>query len=258
VPAHPLLRAVRTALTSVADPAKAPAMQAYMKSTMPYLGVPVPVMRATCKRVFAGYALSRAAAWRGAVLALWRGARHREERYAALTLAGDRRAAGFQTLDALPMYEEMIVTGAWWDYVDEIASHRLGPLLRRHPGPMRRTMLAWSRSRDLWKRRSAILCQLGFKDETDLGLLYGCIEPSLESKEFFLQKAIGWALRQYAWTDPREVERWVGAHRANLSPLSRREALKNVASGSRASGKRAAPARPDSGRRASARGSASR
>jgi 3-methyladenine DNA glycosylase AlkD len=126
------------------------------------------------------------------------------------------------------MYEEMIVTGAWWDYVDAIAGHRLGLLLRRFPAPMRKQMLAWSRDQDLWKRRSAILCQLRFKGETDLELLYACIAPSLASREFFLRKAIGWALRQYAWTDPREVVRYVREHQAALSPLSRREALKNV------------------------------
>jgi 3-methyladenine DNA glycosylase AlkD len=203
-------------------------MQQYMKSAMPYLGVTAPEVRAVCKQVFAAHPLPTAAAWRRDVLALWRGARHREERYGAIALSGDRRARAFQTPAVLPMYEEMIVTGAWWDYVDEIASHRLGPLLRGHPQPMRRAMLAWSRGADLWKRRSAILCQLGFKAETDTALLYACIEPSLGSTEFFLRKAIGWALRQYAWTDPREVARYVRAHRRVLSPLSQREALKNV------------------------------
>jgi 3-methyladenine DNA glycosylase AlkD len=93
---------------------------------------------------------------------------------------------------------------------------------------MRSKMLQWSRSRNLWKRRSAILCQLSFKNETDLDLLYAAIEPSLGSKEFFLQKAIGWALRQYAWTDPREVRRYVRANADRLSALSKREALKNI------------------------------
>jgi 3-methyladenine DNA glycosylase AlkD len=126
------------------------------------------------------------------------------------------------------MYEEMIVSGAWWDYVDGIASHRVGLLLRRHPEPMRTIMLEWSRSDDLWKRRTSIICQLTFKAETDLGLLYACIEPSLSSREFFLRKAIGWALRQYARTDPAEVVRYVSAHEGRLSPLSKREALKNI------------------------------
>jgi 3-methyladenine DNA glycosylase AlkD len=92
---------------------------------------------------------------------------------------------------------------------------------------MKKRMLIWSTDRDMWKRRSAILCQIRKKAATDLDLLYACIAPSIGSKEFFLRKAIGWALRQYAWTDPREVVRYVKAH-PELSGLSKREALKNV------------------------------
>jgi 3-methyladenine DNA glycosylase AlkD len=90
-------------------------------------------------------------------------------------------------------------------------------------------MLAWSKSKNIWKRRTSILCQLGFKKDTDLGLLYACIEPSLDSEEFFLRKAIGWALRQHAWTDSAEVKRYVSCNAARLSGLSQREALKNIA-----------------------------
>ena len=128
----------------------------------------------------------------------------------------------------MPLYEEIIVTGAWWDYVDGVASHRVGPILRDYPAPMTKKMLAWSRSPNMWKRRTSIICQLGFKNDTDLDLLYACIEPSLDSKEFFLRKAIGWALRQHAWTDPAEVKRYVRRNRARLSGLSYREALKNI------------------------------
>ena len=223
-----LLARLRAALREAADPAKAPAMQAYMKSTMPYHGVPAPVLRQVCKRLFADLDLPSAGVWRQEALAIWRGAELREERYAAIELTGIKGADRFQTLDALPMYEEMIVTGGWWDYVDAIASRRVGGLLRRYPESMRATMLAWSRSDNLWKRRTSIICQLGFRADTDLDLLYACIEPSLASGEFFPRKAIGWALRQYAWTDPVEVQRYVSEHEAQLSPLSKREALKNV------------------------------
>jgi len=203
-------------------------MQAYMKSAMPYHGVPTPALRRVYKQVFAEVDLPSAEAWQGEVLALWRGAEFREERYAAIGLSGLRRADRFQTLDALPMYEEMIVSGAWWDYVDSLAGHRIGLLLRRFPDPMRATMLAWSQSDDLWKRRTSIICQLGFKRETDLDLLYACIEPSLTSREFFLRKAIGWALREHAKTDPDWVRRFVAEHVDALSGLSKREALKHL------------------------------
>ena len=199
-----------------------------MKSVMPYHGVSSPRLRLVCRSVFAGVDFPSAEAWRRAVLSIWRCASHREERYAAIELTEIKRFAPFQTMDALPMYEEMIVTGAWWDYVDAIATHRLGFLLRRYPATMRRKMLAWSRSKDTWKRRSAILCQIQLKKETDLDLLYSCIEPSLDSPEFFLRKAIGWALHQYAWTDPKKVRRYLDQHAGVLSNLSKREALKNI------------------------------
>jgi 3-methyladenine DNA glycosylase AlkD len=223
-----LLPKLRQALQHAGDPVRAPVMQAYMKSAMPYHGVPTPLLRQVCKTAFADVQFATASHWQAQVLGLWRDARFREERYAALYLAGDKRGRPFQTLSAMKVYDELIVTGAWWDYVDDIASHRVGPILRDYPAPMRRKMLSWSKSNNLWKRRTAIICQLGFKAETDLELLYACIEPSLESQEFFLQKAIGWALRQYAWTDGAEIRKYVRLNRTRLSPLSCREALKNI------------------------------
>jgi 3-methyladenine DNA glycosylase AlkD len=219
---------LRAELARAADPKKSAAMQAYMKSAMPYYGVQTPAQRAITRRLFAAHRFDTAADWRAACLKIWREAKYREERYAAIELTGFKYYREWQTIATLPMYEEMIVTGAWWDYVDPIATARLGPLLRLFPAPMRKKMLQWSRGTNLWKRRSAILCQLSFKTETNLDLLYTTIEPSLASKEFFLQKAIGWALRQYAWTDPREVCRYVRANAARLSALSKRAALKNI------------------------------
>src|ERR1700749_3695166 len=108
-------------------------MQAYMKSAMPYHGCTAPVVRATCKELFARYPFSDAERWRADALAIWADAKFREERYVAIALTGHRAAKPFQTLDALPMYERMIVEGAWWDYVDDLASHRIGPLLAAFP-----------------------------------------------------------------------------------------------------------------------------
>ena len=223
-----LAETIHARLAAVADPARAPAMQAYMKSAMPFFGVPAGPMRQICKSIFADLRFDTAERWRAEVLAVWRGARFREERYAAVELSGLRAVRPFQRFDALPMYEEMIVTGAWWDYVDAIAAHRLLALLRNDGPEMKRTMLAWAADADLWKRRSAILCQLDAKAGTDLDLLYACIAPSITSKEFFLRKAIGWALRHCARIDPAEVVRYVEKH-PELSGLSRREALKQIA-----------------------------
>jgi len=125
------------------------------------------------------------------------------------------------------MFEEMIVTGAWWDHVDE-AAHLVGQMLRAHPKQLKPLMRAWSRDENLWKRRVSIICQISFKKDTDLELLYANIAPNLADRDFFIRKAIGWALRAYAWTDPDEVARYVRLHESELSGLSRREALKNI------------------------------
>jgi 3-methyladenine DNA glycosylase AlkD len=219
---------LRRELAAAGSPERAAGARAYMKSAMPFHGVDTQTLRAICRRVFASHEVAGATAWRRDVLALWRGARFREERYAAIELTGDRRARTFQTMASLPMYEEMIVTGAWWDFVDTLASKRLGEILRNEPAPMRKAMRGWSRGEDMWKRRSAILCQISFKKDTDLDLLFALIEPSIGSKEFFLRKAIGWALRSYAWTDEKPIVKYVEKNRARLSGLSVREALKNV------------------------------
>ncbi len=225
---HPLFRAIRRELEHHADSGKAGPMQAYMKSAMPYYGIQTPQLRQIWREVFPLHVLPDFESWRDTVLEIWRGARFREERYAAVSLTGHPLYERHQTLKSLPLYEELIVTGAWWDLVDGIASDRLGRLVRVFPAKMKPRMLRWSTDGDLWKRRSAILCQLGFKGDTDLDLLYGCILPNLADKEFFIRKAIGWALRQHAWTDPEEVRRFVREHEAGMSPLSRREALKNI------------------------------
>ncbi|MFD1546729.1 DNA alkylation repair protein [Nonomuraea guangzhouensis] len=218
--------AVRTALREAAEPAKAATMRAYMKSDMPFLGVQAVRRRAALRRVFAAHRIDTAPEWRRAVLGLWRAAEYREERYAAIELTGYHLYREFQTLYTVPMYEEMIVSGAWWDLVDELATHRIGGLLTAFPDSMRPLMLDWARDGDLWKRRTAILCQNRFKARTDTALLYACIEPSLSDNDFFARKAIGWALREYAKTNPAEVIRYVRAK--GISGLSRREALRNL------------------------------
>jgi len=240
---HPLVQTVRRALEQAADPTKAPQMQAYMKSAMPYRGVSSAKLKYLCHEAFTAHPLASFAEWRRVALELWRRAAFREERYAAILLTDHRVYAPFRTFAAVPMFEEMIVTGAWWDFVDALATHHLGDVLRAEPRRMKPLMRRWARDADMWKRRAAILCQTRFKRDTDLDLLYACIEPnlahnhstrdtarSLMARQFFIRKAIGWALRQYAWTDPKEVRRYVREQKAILSPLSVREALRNIGS----------------------------
>jgi 3-methyladenine DNA glycosylase AlkD len=217
-----VIDAIRTGLAELANPAKAPDMQAYMKSAMPFYGVQKPARTKLARAVFAQYPLEGFDAWRDAVLTLWRDATYREERYMALALLQDRRYRAHRTLQALPLYEELIVTGAWWDFVDEVSCGPLGELLPEAAPTLR----AWSTDPVMWKRRASIIAQVRRKGATDFELLKACIEPNRADREFFIRKAIGWALRAYAWVEPQQVIAYCDAH--ELSPLSRREALKNV------------------------------
>ncbi len=221
------IQALRERLRAAADLARAPQMQRYMKSEMPFFGVQSPQQKVIFRGLIAEHSLESFEAWRDTILATWREATHREERYAALTLAEHRRYAAYRTPDALPLYEELVVTGAWWDLVDWTA-RLIDALHEQDPEWTAARMREWSRDEHLWKRRVSIICQLRHKERTDLALLYDCIEANLDDPDFFIRKAIGWALRQYAWTDPNEVVRYVTAHADRLSLLSKREALKNV------------------------------
>ena len=235
-----LLLNLRHRFRAVADPRRAPDMQAYMKSPMPFHGVPTPQRRQITAAMWQQYAPTDAAVWRSQVAALWDGATHREERYAALDwcrLAWRPRQRGsarcaFHDLDALPLFERMIVSGAWWDLVDEIAGHQLGVLLRLQPQAMAGVLRTWAHGGNLWKRRAAIIAQLDLKVDTDTDLLTDCLAPSLLpspfARDFFIAKAMGWALRQYARSDPAWVRRYLRIHEADLPALTRREAAKHL------------------------------
>jgi len=220
-----LVAAVRAGLAELGDPRKAPDMQRYMKSEMPYRGVASPERKKLAARLFAEHPLSDVDTWRSTVLRLWRAAEYREERYVALDLTG--RHAAWQTPELLPLYEELIVTGAWWDYVDEVANRRVGPLLLASPSVLTPVLRQWSTDGDLWKRRTSIICQLSFKEATDTALLTSAIEANLDDGDFFIRKGIGWALRQFAHAEPGWVRAFVESH-PGLSPLSVREALKHL------------------------------
>jgi 3-methyladenine DNA glycosylase AlkD len=199
-----------------------------MKSVMPYRGVTSDPLRQACRTVFPQFPLSSFVDWRDTVLELWHTALFREERYCALELVASSQYRQFRTLDALPLYQELIVSGAWWDLVDGLATHQVADLLRSNPEPMRSILLTWTIHDDHWLRRTSIICQVSFRSKTDQALLYACIEPSLSERDFFLRKAIGWALREYAKAEPDAVRAYVAANAPRLSTLSKREALKHL------------------------------
>lgn len=223
-----LLRFVRAELARRGDPERAAGGRAYLKSAMPLHGVGAVGTREVAGAAIERFPLADAPAWRAAIATLWRGARCREERYVAIELLKAPRFAGFLDLEALPLVEEMISTGAWWDLVDAVATRPLGELLGRHPQELPAALVGWSQGGDLWLRRAAILAQLHFRERTDRRLLSRLIAPALDSREFFLAKAIGWALRHYARTDPEWVRAYVERHRARLAPLSIREATRHL------------------------------
>ncbi|HSV41390.1 MAG TPA: DNA alkylation repair protein, partial [Nocardioidaceae bacterium] len=222
---------VRAALESAADVTKAPQMQAYMKSELPFFGIPSPVLKPLLREALTTPVLDRTS-WEQAVRILWDEATHREEWYAALALAGHRHYRGFQTPDALELYQHLIVTGAWWDVVDDVASHKVGPIVLAFADEVTPIVRVWATAEDVWLRRTAVICQLTAKHDTDLELFDHAMSHNLEGSAygsvFWIRKAVGWALRQHARTDPDWVRSYVAAHEAELSGLSKREALKHL------------------------------
>ena len=197
-----LVAAVRAALADAGDPAVAPGQQAYMKSEMPYHGITAPRLKVVLRPFLRAYAPADRATHEATLLELWDGATHREERYAAVAFARHRLARPWLDPDALTLHRHLVVTGAWWDHVDEIASHLVGPCWPAtapppppYSGPGRRTP-------DLWVRRTSVLSQLDHKADTDTDLLRFAIEANVDDTSFWLRKAIGWSLREYAKTDP--------------------------------------------------------
>jgi len=222
---NPIVTLIHDGLHRVADPELAPGMAAYMKveqnGALPFLGVRRPEVRRLARE--AARAHPDPDLLLDAARVLWDEGAFHEERYAAQDLLGLPWARG--RLDLLDVYHHQIVTGAWWDHVDETA-HRVGDLLVAHPDAVDPVLREWSSDPDHWLRRVAIIAQLGRGERTDLDLLTAVIEPNLAEQDFFLRKAIGWALRQLARTDPHWVREFVETH--ELSPLSRREALKHL------------------------------
>jgi 3-methyladenine DNA glycosylase AlkD len=223
---------LRRRIAAAGDPGRAPQMQAYMKSALPYRGVMSVPLRAIIREVVPAHPLPDRAAWRAAVLELWDEAAYREERYAALAVAGHRLYRPYRDPAALDLYRHLVVTGAWWDVVDTIATHHVGEILERFPAEVTPVLARWAVDDDLWLRRTAVLSQLLRRAGTDVDLLRLALEQNLEGslhgREFFIRKAVGWALRQHARTDPDWVRSFVAEHEDRLSGLSRREALKHL------------------------------
>lgn len=196
-------------------------MAAYMKTTMPFYGVPKPGRQPVLRALVRRFPPAGVVEYREAVGALW-ALPHREEKYLAI---GYARAFGDHvTFDQLALYRSMITEGAWWDFVDEIAGHLIGRLVADERPRMRPVLEEWIEHEDMWLRRTALICQLRHREETDAVMLFDFCRRRAHEKEFFVRKAIGWALREFAKSDPRAVKAFLDEMGDSLSGLSRREA----------------------------------
>lgn len=225
--------AVRAALAGEGDPVRAAQQRAYMKSAMPYVGLSAPELTALLKPILAEERFIDRAQWEHAVLELWDEATHREELYAALALVRHPTYRQWLDPDLLPLLEHLVRTGAWWDVVDQTATQPVGQVLLDHRDVVTPVMDGWAVDADsLWIRRTAMLAQLTHGEQTDTDLLERVLVANLDDtafgKEFFVRKALGWALRQHARTDASWVLTFVRTHDDRLSGLSRREALKHL------------------------------
>lgn len=197
-------------------------MTAYLKNHFPFLGIKSPLRKQLLKEQFTEYALPEPEQLFDEVWKLYN-LSEREYQYAAIALI--EKMKKHLTTEDFSALLQLIETKSWWDSVDSIAPHFVGHIVKLNREYGEKVMLQWSLSDNMWTNRSAILHQLKFKQQTDTELLFQIIKQHSDSKEFFIQKAIGWALREYAKTDPDYVKSFVERH--SLKPLSTREALKH-------------------------------
>lgn len=231
-PDRRLVAAVREALATVDCPENAAAQQRYMRSALPFHGITSPELRRLLRPVLDGHRVPDRATWEATARELWDEVRYREEWYATLALLRHRYYRAWRDADLLPLLLHLVRSGAWWDVVDVIASHLVGDVLAAERERVTPQVRAWAVDDDLWVRRTAVLSQLRHGAATDTALLAEVLDANLEGSphgsEFFVRKAVGWSLRQYARTDPDWVRAYVADRGDRLSGLSRREALKHL------------------------------
>ncbi len=220
---HPFVKEYKEECEKHENSEDAISMKNYMKSEILFYGIKTPARKKIYSNLHKKYPLKTFDEWYQVINELW-DAQYREERYAALDILGKYNI--YHTLRIIPLIEHLIVTGAWWDYVDWISSRVVGDLLDKYPSEMKKTLESWNKSKHMWLRRTSIIAQLRFKEKTDEEMLYLFIKNTAHEEEFFIQKAIGWTLREYAKTNPGSVKNFINSNK--LSNLSRREGLKHL------------------------------
>ena len=203
--------------------AKAEQMAAYMKTEMPFYGVQKPGRTEIARAINSQFNLGTQRDYELAVASLWR-LPHREEKYLAIQVA--QMHAKFITPESMALYEKLIREGAWWDLVDNVAIRLVGRVFLTNRKTIQVVLDKWISDEDLWIRRTAIISQIGHKHNTDHRRLFRyCVRCASET-EFFIRKGIGWALRDYSYTAPDRVLKFLRKNKERLSGLSFREGAK--------------------------------
>lgn len=198
-------------------------MQKYMKDHFSFLGIKTPKRREILRAFYKETSILKVKFSNEFVLALW-SMEEREYQYAALDYTS--RYIKKLTSKDITFMEYLITTKSWWDTVDTIATQFVGSLASFYPEVRTSKIEEWAHSENIWLVRTAILFQLKYKEQTDEELLYRYILLHSESKEFFIQKAIGWSLREYSKTNPKSVKNFIRNHQ--LAKLSVREGSKYI------------------------------
>lgn len=220
-----IVKFVSDQFEALRDPVNAVPMAAYMKTEMPFYGIPKPLRLPTYKALKKNFVPANQDEYEACTRALWQ-LPHREEKYAAIEYACffDK----FITRKSLPLYEEMVRQGQWWDFVDPIAIALVGIALKKDRAHLEPKMRKWVSDKNMWIRRTAILSQNRHKAETNEEMLFDFCLQRADEKEFFIRKAIGWALREYSYTAPQAVRRFLKENKNTLSPLSLKEGAKQL------------------------------
>ncbi len=220
-----LLSLVQDHFEALRDQQKAREMAAYMKTEMPFYGIQKPDRIPVLKLIKRELPPGNQKEYLQAVKSLW-SCPHREEKYLAIDYAvqfGD-----YLDISTVPVFEGMVRDGAWWDFIDPIASNIIGRILMEDRSSMTSILYKWIEDEDFWIRRTAVLSQLKHKENTDSRMLFQFCDTLKSENEFFIRKAIGWALREYSYTEPALVMEYLNANKDELSGLSYREGIKNL------------------------------
>ena len=216
--------ALSAEFSEAGDPERAAGMRRYMRDQFAYFGVPTPQRRAIAKQVLAPLGAPSPLDLEAIGPLAW-AADEREVQYAAVDVLV--RHVDVARPQLLGVVAELVTTKSWWDTVDALAANVVGPLVRQYPSLVA-TLDQWISGDELWLARTAILHQLGYKTDTDVDRLFRYSLAWASNPDFFARKAIGWALRQYARTDPEAVRGFLADHANVLSRLTLREASKHL------------------------------